>query len=241
MPTERLQKFLANSGVASRRKSEELISQGQVRVNGSIITKLGTKIDPNQDKIEVNGQKIISNPEFVYYALNKPKGHTTTASDPHAKHNVLELVPPVPRVFPVGRLDKDTTGLLLLTNDGDLAYHLTHPKFIHEKEYLVKVRFQDKSLSNPDNLKQSLHKLEKGIKLEEGITAPAKITNLQMLDNQTVSYHITIHEGRKRQIRRMNERIGLKVIELTRLRIAKLNLNNIPVGHYRQVAKEEIV
>ncbi|MCL5094300.1 MAG: rRNA pseudouridine synthase [Patescibacteria group bacterium] len=223
---ERLSKYLAKSGVASRRKAEELILAGRVMVNGIVQDKLGIKVDPERDKVTVD-EKEIRKSKLIYYLLNKPKGYTSTVSDIHVKRTVLGLVPKGERLYPVGRLDKNTKGLIILTNDGDLAQKLTHPSFEKEKEYLVKVEKEIKD--------SKLKRLEEGIKLEDGITRPAKIKKLK-----TTTYSITIKEGRKRQVRRMFEKIGHPVKDLERIRIDSLIINDLKEGGYRPLKMEEI-
>lgn len=238
--TVRLQKFLANSGIASRRHSELLIQHGLIKVNGQVITEMGTKVDPAKDVVEYQN-KVVALPtdNFIYYALNKPVGYTSTAADPHADHTILELVPPDPQVFPVGRLDEDTTGLLILTNDGDFAFELTHPKFVHEKEYQIRAGQSAKKLSSAE-ISQNLQRLEQGIDLEDGPTAPAKISQVNISPDK-IGFNITIHEGKKRQIRRMVEKIGLQVESLCRVRIGKLQLGQIPSGQYRLISRSDVI
>lgn len=227
----RVSKFISENGIASRRKAEEFILNGRVSVNNKLVTQLGTKIDPQKDSVRVDQKLITLNTEKIYYLLNKPIGYTTTTKDRHAKHTVLELVPKTTRVFPVGRLDKNTTGLLILTNDGDLAFRLTHPKFEKEKEYEV---FCSSKLSN-DNIK----KLKKGIHLEDGPTLPVKIKTIKDSPNEFI-YSIIIREGRKRQIRRMFEHIGNRVVKLKRVRIDKLRLEGLKEGDWRNLKKDEV-
>ncbi|WP_143055881.1 pseudouridine synthase [Anaerobranca gottschalkii] len=227
---ERLQKFMAAAGVASRRKSEELILEGKVKVNGQVIRELGFKVS-EKDRVEVEGKVINKKINHVYYLLNKPVGYVTTVSDPQGRKTVMELVPKGKRVFPVGRLDIMTDGLLLLTDDGQLAYQLTHPKYLVEKEYHVKVK-------GKVGLDQ-IEKLEKGIMLEDGLTAPAKAVILKETNGETV-ISLTIHEGRNRQVRRMMEAIGKKVLKLTRVRYGDLTLAGVPVGKYRVLTDKEV-
>ncbi len=233
----RLQKFLAQSGLASRRKSEEFIKSGQISVNGVVITKLGLKINPQKDEIKYQDQIISGQENHVYYLLNKPAGYTTTCSDLHALNTVTELVPSQPRVFPVGRLDKDTTGLLILTNDGDLADKLTHPRYEHQKEYQVTIKNYNKK---PTDIKKQLQQLEQGIELEDGPTSPAKINNLD-IKNDIAIFNLTIHEGRKHQVKRMCQAVNLKIIKLHRLKMGKISLGNLPIGQYKITKKEKIV
>ena len=223
---ERLAKFLANHGIASRRKAEELILAGQIKVNNKIITEVATKVSA-EDEIKFDN-KIVGDVDKVYYLLNKPVDYICSVSDPYNDKNVLALVPKDPAVYPVGRLDKNSQGLLLLTNDGDLTYKLTHPKFKVSKKYLVRV---DKVLDN-----DVIKKLKTGIKLEEGLAKAdqAKIKNKFELE-------ITLHQGWKRQIRRMLEALDFKVVELTRLSEGKLVLKNIKIGEYKKIKKSDII
>ncbi|MBT4349555.1 rRNA pseudouridine synthase [bacterium] len=224
--TERLAKFLANHGIASRRKAEELILAGQIKVNNKIITEVATKVSA-EDEIKFDN-KIVGDVEKVYYLLNKPVDYICSVSDPYNDQNVLALVPKTPAVYPVGRLDKNSQGLLLLTNDGDLTYQLTHPKFKVAKKYLVRV---DKVLDN-----NIIKKLKTGIKLEEGLAKAdqAKIKNKFELE-------ITLHQGWKRQIRRMLAELNLKVIQLTRLSEGKLSIEDLPLGKYKKINKSDII
>jgi 23S rRNA pseudouridine2605 synthase len=226
MPSERLQKVLAQAGIGSRRHCEELIESGAVTVNGRVAT-LGDKVEPEVDHIEVGGVRIGTRPGSVYYLLNKPAGVVTSAGDPHGRRSVTDLVPPDPRVFPVGRLDQDTEGLLLLTNDGDLTHRLTHPSFGVGKEYIAEVE------GRPS--RGSVRKLREGVDLEDGITAPAKAT---LLEPNVV--RITIHEGRNRQVRRMLEAVGHPVIRLVRTRIGPIADRRLAPGEWRSLETDEI-
>jgi len=223
---ERLQKVLARTGFGSRRASEELIEAGRVRVNGSIAV-LGRRVDPEQDSVEVDGVPVGVRAGLVHYLLNKPRGVVTTADDPRGRATVVALVPDEPRVFPVGRLDADTEGLLLLTNDGDLAHRLTHPSFGVEKEYLAEVE----GAPSPG----SLRRLREGVELDDGVTAPARVSlpapNL---------VRITIHEGRNRQVRRMCETVGHPVIRLVRTRIGPLTDRELRPGQWRSLTAPEV-
>lgn len=223
----RLAKFLANSGIASRRQSEEIILDGRVKVNHKIVTVLATLVDPAKDKIAVDNT-IIDFEKKVYYLLNKPVGYVSSVSDPHNPENVLSLLPQGERVYPVGRLDKDSQGLLLLTNDGELTFHLTHPKFNVQKKYLVKV---GKLLSE-----DIIADLKQGVRLEEGL---AKADEVEIKNNKELI--ITIHQGWKRQIRRMLGALDYNVLELTRLSEGKLSLGNLPVGKFKKLKKEDII
>lgn len=224
--SERLQKILARAGLGSRRHCEELIEAGSVTINGRVAT-LGDKADAETDHIDVDGVRIGTQPGLVYYLLNKPTGVVTTAADTHGRPIVTELVPTEPRVFPVGRLDQDTEGLLLLTNDGDLAQRLAHPKFGVEKEYLVEVE------GNPT--RGALRQLREGVELDDGVTAPAKVA---LVERTLV--RITIHEGRKRQVRRMCEAIGHPVVRLVRTKIGPLADRSLAPGEWRLLAIDEV-
>lgn len=221
---ERINKYLASAGLGSRRKVEGLIRAGAVRINNHP-AELSSQVEDG-DSVTVEG-KIVSPKKQVYILLNKPKGYVTTLEDPYAPQKVTDLLPSKYKgVFPVGRLDKDTTGLLIMTNDGDLAYKLTHPKFGKEKEYLV--------LADPKPAKNQLKELQEGVTLEDGPTKPAKIKVI----NNLIS--ITITEGRKRQVRRMFEAIGSKVVELKRTRIDNIALEGLKEGQFRLLNKEEV-
>ena len=222
----RLQKILAQAGLGSRRACEELIAAGRVQVNGRVAT-LGGRADPEHDRVEVDGEPVGVRPGLVYYALNKPTGVVTTASDPQGRPTVVDLVPGEPRVFPVGRLDADTEGLLLLTNDGDLAHRLTHPSHGVEKEYLAQVE------GRPS--RGALRALRDGVELDDGRTAPAKVA--QVADD---TLRITIHEGRNRQVRRMCEAVGHPVVRLVRTRIGSLSERRLAPGEWRELSREEV-
>lgn len=224
----RINKYIASSTGFSRRKAEELVLVGKVKVNDEVVRDLSTKINES-DEVYLDGERITPQ-KFVYYALNKPVGYTTTTRDPHAKKLITELVPKNPPVFPVGRLDKNTSGLIFLTNDGDFAQKMTHPKYEKEKEYIVET---DKKLSE-----KSLDKLRKGIKLDDGITAPAEIkviASTRHSGHVQNLYSITIHEGKNRQIRRMIEKVGANVANLKRIRIGDFELENLEEGKYKIV------
>lgn len=232
----RLNKFLSDNGICSRRSADTLISEGKVKINGTIAT-LGTKIDPKRDVIFVNGKKIENiSDEKIYYILNKPAGYITTSSDPHGRKTVMDLVPKYPRVYPVGRLDYSTSGLLILTNDGDLTNKLTHPKFEKEKEYEVEARIMNNEL----RIKELINEFKKGIRLQEGVAKADKISVLEESENM-VKLSIVIHQGWNRQIRRMCEALGLEVLELKRVKVGKLELGNLKEGSWKKVKKEDIL
>lgn len=228
----RLQKYIAQSGLASRREAERLIADGRVMVNGKIVVAMGVKIEPDVDLVVVDGQEVRPVEQKVYLMLNKPKDFITTKKDTHGRKTVYDLLPSHwQNVVPVGRLDKETTGLLLLSNDGDFVYKLTHPKFECEKEYWVKCRGK---VSREQQLK-----LEKGVAIEGKITAPAKIFGLKITQRQTI-LKIVIHEGRKRQIRLMFRSIGCPVIDLKRLRVGAVSLGKLEQGGIRELSTEEV-
>jgi 23S rRNA pseudouridine2605 synthase len=222
----RIAKFLADAGVASRRKAEELIIQGKISIDNEIITNLATKVDEDTDNIRVNN-KLIKPDKKIYYLLNKPLDYICSVKDPHNYQTVLQLVPDNPRVVPVGRLDKNSQGLLLLTNDGDLTYRLTHPKFEVKKTYLVKTKqVLDKNI---------IRLLKQGVNLEEG---KANADQVKLVSRNKLE--IVIHQGWKRQIRRMMQELGYHVEELTRIQEGKLKLGDLPVGKYKKISKKDI-
>lgn len=224
---ERLQKVLAARGWGSRRVCENLISAGRVTVNGETAV-LGRRVDTARDVVEVDGAPVGIRPGLVYYLLNKPAGVVTTAKDTHGRPTVVELVPTEPRVFPVGRLDQETEGLLILTNDGDLANRLTHPSHGVDKEYLAEV---SGTVSN-----RSLHRLRTGIELDDGVTAPATASQ-----PSPGVLRLTIHEGRNRQVRRMCEAIGHPVQRLVRVRIGPLRDPTLAPGAWRALTDQEVI
>ncbi len=223
---ERLQKVLARTGIGSRRVCDELIAEGRVTVNGEV-AELGRRVDAAHDLIEIDGAPISVAEGLVHYLLNKPRGVVTTASDPQGRPTVVSLVPAEPRVFPVGRLDIDTEGLLLLTNNGELAHRLTHPSFGVEKEYVAEVRGRPSPAV--------LRTLRTGVDLDDGRTAPAKVS----LVSPTV-LRVTIHEGRNRQVRRMCEAVGHPVVRLVRVRIGPVTDRRLPPGEWRPLTAKEL-
>jgi 23S rRNA pseudouridine2605 synthase len=223
---ERLQKVMARAGLGSRRVCEDLIEAGRVQVNGQVAA-LGRRVDVDADLVELDGVAIGVAPGLVHYLLNKPAGVVTTADDPQGRATVVDLVPPEPRVFPVGRLDLDTEGLLLLTNDGELTHRLTHPSFGVEKEYLALV------VGTPRPA--TLRRLREGIDLDDGPTAPARVTLVP-----PNALRITIHEGRNRQVRRMCDAVGHPVLELTRVAFGPLRLGDLAPGAHRRLDAREI-
>lgn len=225
--TMRLAKFLAESGIASRRKSEEIIISGRVEIAGQVVDDVTTNVLPGQTDITVDNKKIILE-EKVYYLLNKPVGYISSLKDPHNTKTVVSLVPKQPRVVPVGRLDMDSSGLLLLTNDGELTYQLTHPKFEVSKTYLATV--------NKELDKNIISVLKKGVQLSEGL---AKADQVKILNEKQLE--ITIHQGWNRQIRRMLGEAGLRVTALVRIAEGKLKLDDLAIGKYKILKKEDIV
>ena len=228
---ERLQKYIAESGYTSRRKAEELIKDGKVKVNGVVVTELGTKVD-SKDSVEINGE-LLSKEDKVYYMLNKPRGVVCTASDEKGRKTVVDLIDTNERIYPVGRLDYDTTGMILLTNDGEFANSITHPKNNIDKVYIAKVKGIVKA--------EHIIPLEKGVMVNGYKTAPAKV-KLRRVDREkkTSMVEITIHEGRNHEVKKMFEYVGLEVMKLKRERIAFLNLNGLNSGEYRRLTPKEL-
>ena len=236
----RLNKYLSQCGVASRRAAEKLMELGQVKVNGIMVREMGVMVDPDRDMIQVADKQIRPCNDLVYYILNKPVGYITTASDPHGRKKVTDLVPSSPRVYPVGRLDHDTSGLLILTNDGDFTYRLTHPKFEKEKEYIVNVKCQMSNVKTKESLRDYIiKKFRKGIKLEEGVAKADKIKVLEERED-VVKLSIVIHQGWNRQIRRMCEALGLEVLSLKRVRIGEIRLGDLKEGEWKKISFEGI-
>jgi 23S rRNA pseudouridine2605 synthase len=223
---DRVQKVLARAGLGSRRACDELVAAGRVRVNG-VVAELGTRVDPDHDRIEVDGAVIGVRPDLVHYLLNKPVGVVTTVSDPQGRPTVIDLVPAEPRVFPIGRLDADTEGLLVLTNDGDLAQRVAHPSHGVDKEYLAEVE------GRPS--RGILRQLREGVVLDDDRTAPAKVTLVG--DN---ALRITLHEGRNRQVRRMCAAVGHPVVRLVRVRIGPLSDRRLAPGEWRPLTQPEL-
>jgi 23S rRNA pseudouridine2605 synthase len=229
---ERLQKILSQAGIASRRESETIIQEGRVAVNGVVVTELGTKADPDTDSITVDGKELSIDEKRVYLVLYKPVGYMTTMKDPEGRPIVTDLLSGIKeRVYPIGRLDYNTEGLLLLTNDGALANILMHPSHEVDKGYLVRVSGQ----VSPIQLK----KLSEGVKLEDGMTAPAKVL-LVSESEQNSWISLTIHEGRYRQVRRMCEAVGLNVVRLKRARYDFLVIGDMKPGDYRFLEADEV-
>ncbi|HIW58179.1 MAG TPA: rRNA pseudouridine synthase [Firmicutes bacterium] len=228
----RLQKYLAGCGVASRRKSEDIIRSGRVSVNGEIVREMGVQIDEENDVITLDGSVVKPEKKMVYVMLNKPAGFVTTASDEKGRQTVMDLVADIPvRIYPVGRLDYDTEGLLLMTNDGDLTYKITHPKNNVEKTYVAEVA---------GNMNMgTITSLRNGVYIDGVRTSPAKVEVLGATQLGT-KMEITIHEGRNRQVRRMFEAVGCKVKRLKRTKEAGLNLGHVPLGRWRKLTESEV-
>ena len=230
---ERLQKYLANSGVASRRKCEDLILQGKIEVNGKVVTELGTKVNPERDIVKFNGKEVKQVEKMVYILLNKPIGYVTTADDQFGRETVLDLVKVKERIVPVGRLDMYTSGALILTNDGDFVYKVTHPKHEIEKTYTVTV----KGIVQNSEVEQ----LRKGVKIDDYITKPAKVKILKTDIEKDISrLEITIHEGKNRQVRKMCEAVNRKVLALHRSKIGGIGVKDIELGKWRYLRENEI-
>lgn len=230
MAEMRVQKILAWAGLGSRRQCEELIVAGRIQVNGRV-ARLGDKADPERDVIYLDGVPLDLRTERRYFLLNKPPGYITTVDDPQGRPTVMDLIREEGRFFPVGRLDKDTRGLLIITNDGNLAQRIMHPRFGVSKTYTVLAE----GYLTPGKLK----KLREGVELEDGPTRPAKVKVLGRYGNR-VLLEITLKEGRKRQVRRMCSAVGLKVLDLIRTRLGPLDLSGVPEGSYRELTPEEV-
>lgn len=227
----RLQKYLSMCAVASRRKAEELIAQGKVKVNGKV-AQIGDKVSPKHDTVTVGGRRIVGNKKHYYIMLHKPRGYITTMDDEMGRKCVAELVRDVSaRVYPVGRLDKDSEGLLLMTNDGEFANHMTHPSKHIPKTYRVTVR--------PDVTEDMLTAFATGMEIDGRITAPADAHIIEKQDNRVVM-EIVLYEGRNRQIRKMCESIGLEVARLKRTSMGSLKLGMLPVGKWRELKEDEV-
>ena len=230
----RLQKYLANNGIASRRKCEELIMQGRVKVNGEVVTELGTKINPDKDIIEYNGKTIKNtNTEHTYILLNKPIDYVTTVKDQFNRNTVLDLVKTNKRLVPVGRLDMYTSGAIILTDDGDFVYKITHPKHEIPKTYNLTVVGKVTG--------EEIEQLKNGVDIGDFVTSKAEVKILKIDEQKNISrLQITIHEGKNRQIRRMCKAIGKKVISLHRSKIGNLTVKDLPLGTWRYLNKKEI-
>ena len=223
---ERLNKFIASCGICSRRKADELIQSGRIKVNGEVVKDLGVKVSL-EDKVELDGKTISKEEKKVYLMLNKPVGYVTTVSDEKGRKNVLDLIYEDVRVYPIGRLDMYTEGLLLLTNDGDFANKLMHPKFEIDKRYVV--------TTDTKVTRQMLETLRNGVNIGDYVTREAKV---EKIDEENIS--ITIHEGKNRQVRRMCEAVGIKVLKLKRTNYGPLSLGELPVAKYRHLTDFEL-
>lgn len=231
---ERLQKYIANQGITSRRKAEEAILEGKVQVNGKVINQLGFKIDPEKDEVYFDGKKIKKQEEKVYILLNKPIGYVTTVEDQFHRDTVMQLIKDCKtKVLPVGRLDMYTSGALLFSNDGDFIYHITHPKHEMTKTYTVTL----KGMITTEEVEQ----LRKGVTIEEYTTRPAKVKILKTDEEKQISrLEIVIHEGKNRQIRKMCEAVGRKVLALHRSKVGTIEVKDLPLGKWRYLQPKEI-
>lgn len=228
----RLQKVLAQAGIASRRASEELIVEGRVEVNGSIVTELGTRVDPEKDTIRVDGSRIPAARHHVYLVLNKPRGVISTMEDPEGRRTLADFVPPrTSRLFHVGRLDTQTEGLIVLTNDGEFANRLAHPSYEVPKTYLVD------AAGSMDN--RTIKRLEKGVTLEDGPVKPDRVKLVSCTETRTL-LRITLHEGRNRIVRRMMDAVGHPVDRLSRVAIGPIMLGQLPIGETRELTRDEL-
>lgn len=228
---ERLQKFMASCGVASRRKCEEIILAGKVKVNGTLVRELGVKVDPSKDKVEYEGKVINKEENKVYIMLNKPEGYITSVKDEKGRKTILDIVKVKERIYPVGRLDYDSSGLLILTNDGDMYNKIIHPRVEITKKYIVVVEGEFKE--------RELKKFRSGVDIGGYITAPAEIKVLKFEDNKT-TIEVGIHEGKNRQIRRMCSALNHNVLALKRVAVGNIKLGKLRRGEYRSLTKEEL-
>lgn len=229
----RLQKFMAEAGIASRRKSEEYINEGRVKVNGKVAV-IGTTVDVDFDLVEFDGVKVQLQEEKVVILFNKPRGVICTNDDPEGRETVMDYFKNYPlRLYNVGRLDYDSEGLLVMTNDGDIAYKMMHPKFVVDKTYYV---ICERALSEDD-----IKTLTNGVELEDGMTAPSVVEDIRKTRTGKTSFFITIHEGRNRQVRRMMEKIGHEVLQLRRVKIGILSLGTLEVGQWRTLTDDEVI
>jgi len=228
--TIRVNKYLANLGLCSRREVKEYLKKQKLTVNGTLVKEAGMRINPYKDVIKLNDKRL-KPPQLMYYLINKPKGVISTTADEFGRKNVTSLIPTSERIYPVGRLDKDTSGLLLLTNDGELTNLLIHPKYHVDKVYSLSIEGKVE--------KEQLRALRRGVLLHDGITYPAEVKIVK--ENNTRSLlEMTIHEGRNRQIRRMCETVGVKLLDLRRIRFGPIDLNNLKEGKYRELTGKEI-
>jgi pseudouridine synthase len=231
MALERLHKYLARCGIASRRKAEELILQGQVKVNGIVVNELGSKIDPEQDTVTIKGKKVNEKEKYTYIKLYKPEGYVTTVKDQFNRKTVMDLINIKERIFPIGRLDYNTSGLLLLTDDGNLANKLMHPKYRIYKTYEAEISGRVS--------KDSLDLLRSGVIIDGYKTAPARVKILKEFQNTSI-VQISIHEGKNRQVRKMFETVGHKVIKLKRISFGNIDLSNMKPGEWKYLTHHEI-
>ena len=228
----RLQKFIAECGIASRRGAEKIIESGRVYVNGDLVDYMGCEVDPDRDVVELDGKVITAESKKYYIALNKPKNYVTTVSDDLGRPTVMDLVEDIDaRIYPVGRLDFDTSGLLIMTNDGDFANKLTHPRNVVNKSYIARV---DRILTEDE-----IERLCRGIELDGTMTAPAKAEMIKR-PQKGFEVKITIHEGRNRQVRRMLEAVNVNVLALKRISVGSVTLGNLPEGKWRKLSEAEI-
>lgn len=231
MKSQRLDKYLANLGYSSRRGVTEYLKQNQVSINGKPVSEPGTRFNPDKDQIKINQQPVEAD-EIVYYLVNKPVGYLTSLVDEAGHPSLLSLIEGLTqRVYPVGRLDVDSHGLILLTNDGELTYRLTHPKFNHPKKYLIQIDGYVKD--------KAIEQLQSGVQLKDGLTATAKV-ELVTRSNTSTKLYLTLREGKNRQIRRMCKALNLKLIDLQRVEIANLKLADLRPGQWRKLSKAEI-
>jgi 23S rRNA pseudouridine2605 synthase len=229
----RLQKYIAMSGIASRRAAEAMIADGRVSVNGEKVSEQGIKVEIGADKVAVDGEPIKLKDKKYYIMLNKPVGYVSTVKDQFDRPTVMDIIKKdiSARMFPVGRLDYDTEGLLLLTNDGDFTYRVTHPKFHMDKTYIATIK-GGITISG-------INKLRRGVKVDDYVTSPAKAEILDAVDGRT-TIKITIHEGKNRQVRKMFEAVGCKVVALQRIKIGTVELGNLPLGRWRHLTSHEV-
>lgn len=230
MPTIRLDKFLSNAGIISRRGVKHFLKENEITVDGKRVTESGTRVNLHNEQVLINGKKI-TKPGFVYFLLNKPIGIISTTSDEFARDTVVSLIDTNERIYPVGRLDKETHGLVLLTNDGELTHKLIHPKYHVPKVYRLLI--QGKPTTH------QLEKLRMGVFLRDGITLPADVTVVSQKNDQAI-LEVTLHEGRNRQVRRMCEEVGIELLDLQRVAFGPLRLGSLERGDYRELSKKEV-
>lgn len=235
MAEMRVQKFLSKAGVASRRASEDLMLAGRVRINGEVCRELGTKVDPAVDRVEVDGAEVNLPDQYIYILLNKPQNYITTLDDPHDRPIITDLLPAnMPRIWPVGRLDWDSEGAILMTNDGNLTHKLTHPSHEIEKTYAVKVH------GVIDNEADELERMREGVEIEPGVVTKPAVVKVGRDTGKNTWLEFRIHEGRNRQIRKMCEAVGFRVSRLRRLAIGPLTIIGVSSGEFRSLTSEEV-